>query len=76
MAEAESLNFKCGVIGDSSKKNGTFFSPNLDDIFLFINKLNLSENDKQTLAKKAKKIPHGSLINFTKNYMCYLKKTT
>jgi hypothetical protein len=82
MQEAEGLNFKCGIIGDENKSKkikgksffGIFNNPSLQDVLNFIQNLNISDEDKIKLNKMAKKTPHGSLSNFAKNYMIYLKK--
>lgn len=79
MPDAESFNFKVGTLnGDAERpkkitSSNKFNNVNLDDILFFINNLNLSDKDKQILIKVAKKTPHGSLSNFKKNYMCYVK---
>lgn len=81
MQEAEGLNFKCGVVGEQNKNKkitsgtfGVFNNPNLDDVIFYIKRLGISQEDKDKLIKVATKTPHGSLSNFVKNYMLYLKK--
>lgn len=86
MNEAEGVNFKVGPMGDQSgggksKRISTGSSgsirqdnPTLEDMLLFVKKLNISDEEKDILEKKLKKIPHGSLGNFKMNYMSQLKR--
>lgn len=83
MREAESAKFSVGIPGEESgspnrrlSKSTGFYrheSPNLEDIIKFIKNKNLSPESESFLINKAKKTPHGSLANFRKNYMIYLK---
>jgi hypothetical protein len=82
MHEAEGVNFKVGVAGESkgpqpkpgARKGYRHNNPNLEDIVSFIARLSLSDSERQELVKVASKMPHGALARFRENYMNYLGK--
>ena len=82
MHEAEGVNFKVGVAGESAAarpqagrvRGYRHNNPNLEDIVGFIGRLSLPEGDKQRLLKASSRIPHGALAKFRDNYMNYLRK--
>lgn len=83
MKEAEGINFKTGIFGEnqSPKRIKQSFgprydNPNLSDMLLFVSRLEINEDDKKILEGVLKKMPHGSLGSFRKNYMNYLKRNT
>lgn len=83
MHEAEGVNFSVGFIkspiaGKDIRRiqstNSPKDSPSFADVLNFIDRLNISAEDKERLVKTAKKIPFGSLRNFVSNYRNYLKR--
>lgn len=83
MREAEGVNFKMGIIGENQgpkrirqSVGPRYDNPNLSDMISFVRRLDLSDTDKTMLESVLKKMPHGSLRNFRKNYMNYLKRNT
>lgn len=80
MHEAEGVNFKVGVPGETSgprpqigKPSGyRHNNPNLEDVLGFVGRLSLSDDEKRRLIKVAQRIPHGALARFRDNYMGYL----
>ena len=83
MNDAEGLNFKVELPKDLDKRTTRIEkprsykanNPDLNDIFNFIQKLPVSDQDKDRLLGFAKKVPHGALANFRKNYMNYLTRS-
>lgn len=81
MQEAEGVNFKVGVAGEEGRRRAPpgkqpgfrHNNPNLEDIFRFIERLPVSEDDKRNLANVAKKVPHGALASFRENYAKYIR---
>jgi len=84
MHEAQDINFKVDIPKQQdniSRKIGKsnsfkFNNPNLEDILSFIDRLQITDNDKKVLIECSKKIPHGALANFRKNYINYLKRNS
>lgn len=82
MNDAEGINFKVSVPTNregsrpavGSSRSFRHNNPNLEDIMRFITGLPLPIGDKESLAKIAKRVPHGALANFRNNYVKYLKK--
>jgi len=82
MHEAEGINFGVSIPKEESggpkriKPAGGFRhnNPGLDDIIGFIDGLALTKTDKECLTAAARRVPHGALFNFRKNYMHYLRK--
>jgi hypothetical protein len=82
MHEAEGVNFKVGVSGESGESRpkpggATGYrhnNPNLEDVVSFIGRLPLSDSEREGLVKVARRIPHGALARFRDNYMNYLGK--
>lgn len=80
MHEAEGVNFKVGVAGESSggrqqpgrARGYRHNNPNLEDIVGFVGRLSLSDGEKDALIKAARRMPHGALARFRENYMNYL----
>lgn len=82
MNDAEGINFKVAV---PTEREGSKLvpgrgrgyrhnNPNLEDIMRFIQGLPVPASDKESLARTARKVPHGALANFRENYANYLKK--
>lgn len=78
MKETESLRFSVKNLSDQNDSKKVIFKksdyPNLEDIINFIKNLELNSEVQEKLIKHAKKIPHGSLANFRKNYRIYINK--
>jgi len=82
MHEAEGINFSVNVPKEKEggqkriKPAGGFRhnNPSLEDVIRFIEGLPLTKSDKEYLSSAARKVPHGALFNFRKNYIHYLKK--
>lgn len=81
MHEAEGVNFGVGVPSEDkvrpknirSHKGLRYSNPSLGDIIDFIEGLSLNKTDKDFLSSVARRVPHGALFNFRKNYMQHLQ---
>lgn len=49
-------------------------NPSLRDILAFVDGLSLTDTEKDRLRAAARKVPHGALASFRKNYMRYIRK--
>jgi hypothetical protein len=82
MQEAEGINFSVGVPSENQggikkmKPRGGLRhnNPTLNDIFIFIERLSLTNADKDRLRSAARTVPHGALASFRKNHMRYIGK--
>jgi hypothetical protein len=81
MPETEGMNFKVGPLNNnldrsrkiSNSRGAKYDNPSVEDIFKFINNLNIAEFEKEKLVEIIKKMPYGALRTFRNNYNNYLK---
>lgn len=82
MPEAEGINCRVGLSSGGDRPKGPanrsrsfrHNNPNLEDVLNFIRGLSVTDSDKETLEKTARRVPHGALAKFRDNYMNYISR--